>query len=308
MNNKENETNKNETKICRTCNEEKTLKCFGNRRGTKDGKGIYCKLCSKIANSRSYYNNLDTKKAYIEKKKKIAKKHQELNQPSTHKECTVCRKTKLISNFYKNKQEIDGHDYRCCLCCKQYREKNKDKIKTYRPSKEKSKQYFVEYNQRPEVIKRKEEKKIIKKQNKKHRKLKTIEEKRETRRKRDYLRYNNDPCVRLEKIIRSRLYKILKNNKGSKRTLEYIGCSPIEYKQHIEKQFLPEMNWDNYNIIWQVDHIVPTSFFNLKNHEDILKAFHYTNTQPLFKTTDIARSMGYFNIIGNLNKSNKILI
>jgi hypothetical protein len=32
----------------------------------------------------------------------------------------------------------------------------------------------------------------------------------------------------------------------------------------------------------------------------------YTNLQPLFKTSDMAKSLGYIHEIGNRNKSNKI--
>ena len=36
--------------------------------------------------------------------------------------------------------------------------------------------------------------------------------------------------------------------------------------------------------------------------------FHYTNTQPLFKTTKIAESFGYVNYVGNRDKSKKSII
>ena len=38
----------------------------------------------------------------------------------------------------------------------------------------------------------------------------------------------------------------------------------------------------------------------------IYKAFGYENTQPLFKTTEIAESYGYKNEIGNRDKGDKI--
>jgi hypothetical protein len=67
------------------------------------------------------------------------------------------------------------------------------------------------------------------------------------------------------------------------------------------------MNWDNHKIIWEIDHIKPISLFNLTNLEEQKQCFHYTNMQPLFKTTEIAKSFNYVEI-GNRNKSNKYLL
>ena len=89
------------------------------------------------------------------------------------------------------------------------------------------------------------------------------------------------------------IHRSLKNQSHS---IEYLGCSWDVFYKHIEKQFLPEMNWENYGKIWEVDHIKPLSKGG---------SFHYTNTQPLFKTTKIAESFGYVGYIGNKNKSNK---
>jgi 5-methylcytosine-specific restriction endonuclease McrA len=41
------------------------------------------------------------------------------------------------------------------------------------------------------------------------------------------------------------------------------------------------MSWDNYGTYWQVDHIVPCSKFNLTDHSQVLKCFHFSNLQPL---------------------------
>lgn len=47
MNNKENETNKRETKRCSTCNETKTLDKFTKNKSQKDGLSYTCKQCNK---------------------------------------------------------------------------------------------------------------------------------------------------------------------------------------------------------------------------------------------------------------------
>jgi len=65
-----------------------------------------------------------------------------------------------------------------------------------------------------------------------------------------------------------------------------LGCTYQEFKEHIEKQFLPWMSWDNYGLYngdlncgWDFDHIIPKS--SAKTNEDIINLNHYTNFQPL---------------------------
>ena len=62
---------------------------------------------------------------------------------------------------------------------------------------------------------------------------------------------------------------------------KYLGCPINEYKQYLEKLFNPEMNWENYGTYWEIDHKKAISNFDLTKEEEIYKAFHYTNTQPL---------------------------
>jgi hypothetical protein len=44
------------------------------------------------------------------------------------------------------------------------------------------------------------------------------------------------------------------------------------------------MNWDNHGLIWEVDHIIPCSSFDLTIEDNIYKCFNYKNTQPLYKS------------------------
>jgi len=67
------------------------------------------------------------------------------------------------------------------------------------------------------------------------------------------------------------------------------------------------MTWENHGEIWEIDHIKPCNSFDLTDIEQQKQCFHYTNLQPLFKTSKLAKSFGYINEIGNRNKSNKII-
>lgn len=42
-----------------------------------------------------------------------------------------------------------------------------------------------------------------------------------------------------------------------------------------------EMNWNNHGEVWEIDHIIPCSNFDLTKEEEQKKCFHYLNTQPL---------------------------
>ena len=70
----------------------------------------------------------------------------------------------------------------------------------------------------------------------------------------------------------------------------YIGCSPDFLRNHLEKQFRLGMTWDNHGEVWEVDHIIPLSAWDFKNHpEHIFKASHYSNLQPLFRGENLTK-------------------
>ena len=66
------------------------------------------------------------------------------------------------------------------------------------------------------------------------------------------------------------------------------------YKEHIESQFTDSMSWDNHGQMynpdaWQIDHIIPIGSFDFNIEENFIKAFHYTNTQPLMSSDHIEK-------------------
>jgi len=94
---------------------------------------------------------------------------------------------------------------------------------------------------------------------------------------------NINPYYRLKNALRTRIHCALKRKKGKKayKTMEMIGCSIPEYIKHIERQFTPEMTWNNRGKVWDIDHIIPIDLFDLNDPQEQKKAFHFTNTQPL---------------------------
>ena len=106
-------------------------------------------------------------------------------------------------------------------------------------------------------------------------------------------RKSSDPEFKLLSEMRSRLWLYLKKENFSKKnkTFDIVGCSPLQLREYIEKQFVDGMTWDNRSD-WHIDHIIPLSSVNTE--EELYKLFHYTNLQPLWAED-------------NLKKSNKIL-
>ena len=113
---------------------------------------------------------------------------------------------------------------------------------------------------------------------------------------------------RMKGILRHRLYLAIKGKFKGGSAVRDLGCSIEFFLQYIEDRFKSPMSWDNWGKIWEIDHIISLSHFNLSNRDELLKACHYTNQQPLWKTTRIAREHGDMISVGNSEKSDKLLI
>lgn len=124
----------------------------------------------------------------------------------------------------------------------------------------------------------------------------------EKRRIRVKNRYYADPYYKALHLAKTLFYKIV-TRKNVKSAKDLIGCSSQEVRDFISSKLKPEMTWDNYGKIWEIDHIKPFTSFNILDPDQKKQCFHYTNLQPLFKTTEIAKSFGYENEIGNLDKA-----
>jgi hypothetical protein len=98
-----------------------------------------------------------------------------------------------------------------------------------------------------------------------------------------------DPLYKLSKRIRDSINQSLKKKKTYKNnlTVDILGCTFEEFKQHLESQFESWMNWSNMggkviteqNVYWDIDHIIPIS--SAKTEEEVIKLNHYTNLRPL---------------------------
>jgi hypothetical protein len=68
---------------------------------------------------------------------------------------------------------------------------------------------------------------------------------------------------------------------------ELIGCSISEFRSHIESKFADGMNWADGG--WHIDHIIPCAAFDLSCPEQQKACFHFSNTQPLWKSDNLRK-------------------
>lgn len=61
----------------------------------------------------------------------------------------------------------------------------------------------------------------------------------------------------------------------------WIGLNAGELKVLLDSRMQPEMNWNNYGKLWQVDHVVPFWLFNLEDEKDLKLVWHPDNLMPL---------------------------
>ena len=57
----------------------------------------------------------------------------------------------------------------------------------------------------------------------------------------------------------------------------YFGLGRTEFRKWMEIQFTEELNWDNFGVLWQFDHIVPVAYFDFTKEEDLLVCWNFVN-------------------------------
>ena len=213
------------------------------------------------------------------------------------KTCSKCKNEKQLDEFYLDRSAKDGRRYNCIECCKagrnkekdkEYRERNKDKVKPV-PKDLKKLRNDRYYSQNKEKVKKMASDYYLNNRDRKFNYQKEYQTKNKDKRN-AYLteRRNNDPLFRLITSIRNLIYNSFYYNgyvKKSK-TNEILGCTFEELKSHLENRFEDWMTWENkgayngeFDYGWDIDHIVPLS--TAKSEEDILRLSHFTNLQPL---------------------------
>lgn len=103
-------------------------------------------------------------------------------------------------------------------------------------------------------------------------------------------RYDSDVQYNLAARLRASLTQALRRAdvRKSQSTFDLIGCSPQEFKEHLENQFQDGMSWERKSEI-HIDHIRPVCSFDLTDPEQVKKCFHYTNLRPLWACDNLSK-------------------
>jgi len=170
------------------------------------------------------------------------------------KTCIKCGKTKSLSWFSRKTDAKDGLQPKCKICSATYLSE------WYEANRDKHLRQQAEYDAANR------DKKNAYNRNRKA----------------------NNIQVKLSCNLRTRLWLATKRNSKSGSAVRDLGCTITELKDYLEEQFQHGMNWDNYGD-WHIDHIRPLASFKLENRDELLKACHYTNLQPLWAADNTSK-------------------
>jgi hypothetical protein len=90
-----------------------------------------------------------------------------------------------------------------------------------------------------------------------------------------------DIDYKLKCRLRIRIWSAIKSGAKSGSAIRDLGCTVNDLLTYIAAKFYGGMSWDNWGAVWELDHIVALSLFDLNNREQFLRAAHYSNLQPL---------------------------
>ena len=188
------------------------------------------------------------------------------------KVCSKCKMEKEVDFYYKDKGGVLGFRSSCKQCdidrVSNYNYKNIDQRRRIQKKYRESNRSTVNADRQRYYYSNKE---LI---NQKYKTRKLV-----------------DSSFKLAGNLRRRLCVAVKNGQKTGSAIADLGCSIIELKKHLKSQFQPGMTWRNYDRDgWHIDHVVALSLFDLSDREQMLKACHYTNLQPLWAKDNIKKS------------------
>jgi len=231
------------------------------------------------------------------------------------KKCTKCGEVKSLDDFCDLKSSKDGKQFRCKICNKEYRKKNKEKIIEYKKNYYKKNKQEIQIKIKEYSNKNKESLKVYRKlyyqKNSKDikQKVKVYKQKNPNAKKiwkennkekvkKSFQKWNksqrlHNPLYRLKRRIRSNISDSLKRQGYSKNTKTYniLKC---------EFDFF--MNWINgiasnnytYGIgELHLDHVVPMSL--AQTEDEAILLCHYSNYQLLTAKENLLKKDFYVN-------------
>lgn len=102
--------------------------------------------------------------------------------------------------------------------------------------------------------------------------------------------YFSEPKRRLDRRMKAAISQALNGRKAGRSWEALVGYGVDELAEHIEKQFLPGMTWDNIGR-WHIDHIVPKVAFDYEDDssDEFRACWSLTNLRPLWAADNISK-------------------
>lgn len=218
------------------------------------------------------------------------------------KVCGRCKKKKFITEFYKNDTRKDKLRNQCKECDKKWYQKNFEKIKKYQQkwyqdNSEKRKKQATKWKQdnfeKQREINKKSCRKWRENNPKKYKEAVRKWQKNNPEKIREKSkRWLSIPKNRLNSNISNAISKSLKGNKKGRHWEDIIGYTLEKLMSHLEKQFKPNMNWNNYGYYgWHIDHIRPQASFNFTFYKDkeFKECWALENLRPLWWKDNLSK-------------------
>lgn len=222
------------------------------------------------------------------------------------KKCTKCNLEKEVIEFNKRTKSSDGFDYICKLCDKiknsKYRKNNllkeRNRVKQYKLNNiDKVKESNKLYRETNEIKVKEATKKWRENNLERDKTNKNNWFKNNPNYFKEYQRrYSklNPHIIGWKRILTNCLSRL--NKTKEEHTIDLLGYSALEFKNHIENLFTEGMSWDNYGE-WHIDHIKPVCSFDKDTPMNEVNAL--SNLRPLWATTREINGIIYE---GNLNR------
>lgn len=107
-------------------------------------------------------------------------------------------------------------------------------------------------------------------------------------------RKKEDLAYRLHHNVSCFIRISLRQSKGGRAWEALVGWTLSDLKTHLEKHWLPGMNWDNYGFgsdKWHIDHCIPRSRFNYSSPDDpgFRECWRLNNLQPLWQRDNCSK-------------------
>lgn len=100
-----------------------------------------------------------------------------------------------------------------------------------------------------------------------------------------------NPTYAISSRMSAALYQALKSSKAGKSWEALVGYTASELRDHIERQFVKGMGWQNMGE-WHLDHIQPISSFSFSSSSDpdFIVCWGLANLRPIWAKENISKS------------------